>query len=351
MPSSTTDISSFISLISWNCLNTESYINPIFTTALPNREKFDAAYALAGFTYCSGLLAALQAPAPPTIGWLESLSTNVPLDVWGIYVLVLKKPGSPTLIYIGSGTACKRGVRARLSEHQRRQVVPKLLDEAENSGYKIVHMALLGHCPMPAPGDVPVVRTLTLVIEAAFSCIFWAMPSREKNYGFARFCPWSRRAFSWSGLCSHSALKESLHQSTFQFTPAERERMAEATKAKDQAYGLEYARNLRANPTQAYRDTQNRNNEKQKPATKARQQAAIADKTYYCAACDVACRDNASLELHNTKPRHFKKLAMGNSDYKCTACNLSFKYLSAFKVHEKSTNHANNMARSGSRST
>ena len=48
----------------------------------------------------------------------------ISLHVWGICVLVLRRNGHEPLIYIGSGTATTRGVRARLDGYDRRVLLP-----------------------------------------------------------------------------------------------------------------------------------------------------------------------------------------------------------------------------------
>ncbi|KAK5184122.1 hypothetical protein LTR44_003628 [Exophiala sp. CCFEE 6388] len=74
---------------------------------------------------------------------------------------------------------------------------------------------------------------------------------------------------------------------------------------------------LRVNPTEHYKARQKRNNEKQKPGTKARQSNAIEDKLYHYHVCNVSCRDVASFRRHNETPRHAKKMEMGDADYHC----------------------------------
>lgn len=109
---------------------------------------------------------------------------------------------------------------------------------------------------------------------------------------------------------------------------------------KNKQYQLQYARNLRANPTPEYRATQNRNNKKQAPATKARQQAAVANKTYYCQICDVPCRDAASLVRHNKSGRHLTTVRRGGKGaWHCHGCKKSFPYESGLKNHQKSKSH------------
>lgn len=210
---------------------------------------------------------------------------------------------------------------------------------ATRAGYKITHVASLAHAPIPAPGHIPVCRTVVIALEAAFTCVFWAMVSRSKDYGFSAICPWPRDKFEWCGLCTHNPLMEPNVGQDIDFTPEELEEMASATKEKNRLYGLEYARNLRANPTEAYRAGQNRNNEKQRPATKARQQAAIANKTYHCDICNVSCRDAASLRVHVETPRHKRRALHGDGPYECLYCNVSFRFPSDLKVHEKGKLH------------
>ena len=55
--------------------------------------------------FAPGLLE-LSTPPPLRliISWFEALPDEIPGDVWGIYVLVLKRPGYSVLLYIGSAT-------------------------------------------------------------------------------------------------------------------------------------------------------------------------------------------------------------------------------------------------------
>ncbi|RHZ64342.1 hypothetical protein CDV55_106290 [Aspergillus turcosus] len=77
------------------------------------------------------------------------------------------------------------------------------------------------------------------------------------------------------------------------------------------------AMSQRHNAKPKFRARNNRNNEKQKPATQAGQQDSVLSKRYHCAVCDVSCRDAASLRIHNKSKRHAKKMEMGDSDYNC----------------------------------
>jgi hypothetical protein len=344
------DIASLVVFITWACINVPTYINPRFQHILFSQARLIELFDLAGFTFCPGLFDVLNAATAPSLRWFESLPDAVPTHVWGVYVLVLKKPGHTPLIYIGSGTAFYRGVRARLSEHRHNKVSPRYLKDALRQGYKITHIALLAHCPIPNASHVPILRTVLVALEAALTCTFWAMHRRNKSYGFGDIRPWPRTSFEWKGLCGHNPLVEGIYNGDFDFTPEQLEEIATAVKEKNRAYQEKYQKALRANPTEEYRARQKRNNEKQKPGTQARQQAAVANQEYYCKVCNVSCRDNASLVRHNTTTRHKKKTVQGDDDFHCSACNISFRYQSAINAHYKSKSHIYKMTMSGSRS-
>ncbi|OAL22130.1 hsp72-like protein [Fonsecaea nubica] len=295
-----TDVTSLVVLITWACVNVPTYINPRFIYILPSQPVVTTLFTTAGLTFCPGLFDVLQATSPPPVLWFKSIDPYIPKHVWGVYVLVLEKPGHRTLIYVGSGTGAERG-------------------EALRAGYKIVHTALLAQCPKPAAGDIPRLRTLVIAVEAAFACAFWAMKSTEKDYSYGDFCPWPRQSFQYGGLCSHNALLEGVggNEKDLDFTPEELEEIDAAVKEKNRLYQNDYGRELRANPTEAYKARQKVNNEKQKPGTKARQMTAVETKQYHCNVCNVSCRDAASLKRHNMTPRHLRKVKMGDSDFIC----------------------------------
>lgn len=325
----------------WAGIDVKTYINPRFSIVLDSRSSISALFQLADVSFCCGLQEIILSLAAPSLGWFESLSPVIPKDVWGIYVLVLKNPGYDPLLYIGSGTSTHRGVRARVSEHWRQQVRPACVRQAENFGYEITHITLLAWCPIPSPGEIPRIRTLIVALEAIFSALFWTFIPSKKSFGLSHLCAWDRDGFEWLGLCSHSPLKEWIRcpDGEMDFTPEQLEDIARITREKNAQYQEKYQRELRANPTDKYKQRQKTNNIKQQPGTKARQEEAIKNKTYHCEVCDVSCRDNASLVRHNATPRHQKKLEMGDDDYRCSACNISFRFLSNFNQHKLSKGH------------
>ena len=319
------DIVSAMRLLVWRCVNAPTYINPHIRRVIPSQDRLCELFSLLGFTFCPGLLDVFQAPTAPSVVWLESLPTEIPHDTWGVYVLILKKGGHPSKVYIGSGTATN-GVRVRLCEHRNGKMSPYHVKAALSSGYKITHTALLAHAPFPGARYVREGRAVFLALEAALSCVFWAILRRDKDHGFAIICPWPRDSFEWDGLCSHSPLIEPILGVSDNLAPEELEKIATEGKEKNRKYQQDYGAALRANPTDEYRASRRRINEKARSGTKARQQAAVAEKKYHCSVCNLSCRNGADLRRHNTTPRHNRRATRGDVPFTCELCNMSFKY-------------------------
>lgn len=332
------DALSYILLFTWAVLNVQTYINPLFRQVLPTEDRVHSILRSLGLAFCKEFFDVVQAASPPTIAWFESLPTTRPNCSWGIYVHVLKKGGCRDLLYIGSGTAAYRGVKARLSEYDALKCLPHHVRIALDNGYSITHTSLLITCPIPSASDIPASRLAITALEAALSCIFWAMVSQDLKYGFRHLCPWSPNAFTYGGLCAHSAVMDSVH-GDFSLTPAQLKELDDATKAKNQAYQHDYHREKRANPTPQYTLTHTRNNQMQAPATRARQRTAVSEQKYHCIPCDVSCRDAASLRRHNDTPRHKQRAVRDSGDWTCEPCNISFRYQSNLKQHKTSKGH------------
>lgn len=92
-----------------------------------------------GLIFCPGLLEVIQSTTPSSLSFFERLPT-APVNVLGIYVLVLMKKGCRPKLYIGSGTAAYRSVRVRLVEYVHRVSVflPWNGAEALDTGYRII---------------------------------------------------------------------------------------------------------------------------------------------------------------------------------------------------------------------
>lgn len=81
-------------------------------------------------------------------------------------------------------------------------LLERQMPRRSTDGYEIVHKDLLVWCPIRSPEDVPRLRVLFVLIEAAFSFLFWTMKSENKDYGMSSCCPWPRASFSSSVGCA-----------------------------------------------------------------------------------------------------------------------------------------------------
>ena len=306
MPDHQKDLALLLLTIAWACLqNGGSWINPRFLVVIPTQALLHSLFMSMGFEFCPDLLSVLQAPSPPSIDWFMALNPVVPKGVWGVYAIVLKKKGHPDLLYIGSATRSKQGARGRFGEYRALRRLPKYVKRAMADGYKICSHTLLCWCPIPAASLRPAQRHIVLLLEAVFTCAFWALPRKDKWFGFHGLCPWSRSAYEYTGCCSHNPLLDPV-KGDLNLTKEEIEELEAATRAKDKAYASSYGREKRANPTEGWKASQKAKNAKQYPQTRANQVKAIEEKTFYCSVCDVASTDAAAQEIHNGTPRHIR---------------------------------------------
>lgn len=328
----------------WACINITSYINPHFQYLFDSLDAISAAFGVAPVTFASGLLDAVQSESPPSVRWFESLSDFIPLNSWGVYLLILKKPGYDDLLYIGSATAQVRGLRARISQHIRGQMVPVYVQQAKDFGYHITDIRVLAHCDIPSPRHMPMVCGLIIALEALLAAVFWTYIPSERTFNLAHMCPWNREHLPWLGLCSHSSLTERI--SGFHLTDEQLEEVVRVRKEKEAQYQYDYQRALRANPTPAFKERMRLHNENQAAGTKQRQTVAVETQLYRCDPCDVNCRDAASLRRHEATPRHLEKLERGDvSDWPCVLCNIPFLFKSALTSHETSKGHLTKLAK------
>ncbi|KAH4195240.1 hypothetical protein HBI95_195590 [Parastagonospora nodorum] len=330
------DLQSCLLLIIWANIHTLHFGNPLFRHVLDSKALLLDLFTGLSLSFCPGLWTLLNLAGPPTLQWLRDHHSDAPLNVWGVYLLLLEKEGSRAITYIGSGTAASRGLRARIEEHHSGKCPATWVQDAMRNGWDITHTILLATCPIPSPEDVPVYRLVVVALESALAALFWTFRRLDHEYGYTFRTSWTREELPYDGACTHNPIGEPVY-GNFHLSKDELKQMAAETRERNRIYQLEYARELRKNPTEQYKKTQKANNIKQRPGTKARQQASVRNKLYECKTCNVSCRDMATLVRHNATPRHRRMVEKGADAWKC--CGTDFKFESNYNKHITTKSH------------
>ncbi|CAN9350910.1 unnamed protein product [Alternaria alternata] len=298
----------------WACLSVPVHKNGVFTTVLFSSTVIAEICSAASLSFCPGLLDAMQAAAPPTLSWWKALPVNQPRR-WGVYCLVLEKPGHIPLIYIGSGTDATRGCPARLQIYEQLKhfhLWPRNVLRAHRDGYKITHIGWLVSAPIPSAGIIPPVRLLFIAMEATFSFLFWTMKSTDKDYGMASCCPWfGKGLFTYGGLCSHNTLLEMVC-GNFDVTPEEREAIAAKVKEKNRIYQANYHKLEKVHCPEKVKARMQKANARylavRPDAVKAKRNRSFAKMKasgkHRCHICPLNCISPAALRHHNLTQKH-----------------------------------------------
>jgi len=193
----------------WTCLSETrpKLKNPVFGMVLTSSAAIARLMASSLIVFAPGLLDVLHSETPPTVAYFINLPTDV-VKQWAVYVLVLTKPNCRPCIYVGSGTAKKRGVALRFSQYDAKRALPCSIERALNEGYTIISKGLLCWAPIPSALLRFPVRALFLALESVFSLTLWAMVSRTKDYGMPHLCTWDLSTMEYDGCCNHMSLIE-----------------------------------------------------------------------------------------------------------------------------------------------
>lgn len=210
-----TTILQLILSLAWTCLFTTptNQKNPLLTQVFTSQLILEQIASTTSLVFAPGLFEAIQAAAPPTIEYFKTLPTDT-TKRWAVYLLVLEKATCRPKIYVGSGTESQYGVSVRLSQYDRKNSLPRYVQQAIDDGYIIVHKGLLCWTAIPPPSLVPKIRLLFFLLEATFAYAFWAMRTTKNDYNMTHICPWAVNVidmapeFGYDGLCSHCSLGE-----------------------------------------------------------------------------------------------------------------------------------------------
>lgn len=351
--------------------------NGIFAKVFYEEEVLFDIASDANLMFCPGLLDVVLSPTPPDIDFFKKLPVKY-LGLWGVYCLVLEKPGCIPVIYIGEASNKDKGIPLRWRAYNNpdvyREELPSKVRDFLDDGYKITHKAVLVYAPIPSAGDVPRVRCLFYVLEATFAFYFWAMFG-DKDYQIESCCPWDRKSLTYGGLCSHSSLNDPM-KANLKLSREELEELAaeaaEEKRLKKNRAGREFReREKRLDPEgvkQKNRDRYINNKEAMTARTKAckdrrmadpvrhdewkaderkkypnKREAILASKKYYCATCNTACGKPGELANHMKSATHLRRVKWAEEGteglFHCEPCDKYFDKAKTLRSHQKSGPH------------
>ena len=345
--------------LTWNAISKSTGGNGLFKQIFFDESVIAEICSATNILFAPGLLEAVRAPEPPTVDFFQNLPTDA-RGLWGVYALVLEQPGCEVLIYIGSGTDAEGGIPRRWRHYDKpdayRYMLPEYVRRALDAGYKITHKGLLVWTPIPRAAYVPRLRLLFVATEVAFSFLFWTMNSKDKDFNIGFCCPWPREAFSYSGLCSHSALGEAIN-GNFNLSAEQLTTMAADAKQRHHEWRVKFEKKLKARDPEAYYAARNEATRKwyNQPsghgkATKMRQEhKRHASKKYYCQVCEVAFTKPFHQNKHNLTLRHLKKVREAAAGvvkrFRCEICEHSMSYPADLRKHNKTQRHLDKVAK------
>ena len=350
------DVETCILALAWTCLNDtpanqKNFYYDEFIASEPMLWDLASAHPL---EFAPGLSEILQSETPPTVEYFQTLP-DVPFKGWGVYLIVLGKPGHPCRTYIGSATASDRGITHRFYQYDHDQCLPRYYEASLREGFSVVHRGLLCWTPsIPPPAIEPVLRLLYLLLEATFSYIFWAMRTPNGNdYGMAHICPWDRFSLEYTGLCSHCSLNEGVF-GEFNMSAEELEALAVMKKQRKIETSSSYHYKQMETNYDAYLDDMTARVRKHRTLKhkehreweNANRKKHFANKTYHCALCNTACHSQSDLTEHEGTDKHLRNIAatLGDYRYNCNPCGYHSNKYYLYDTHCKGKRHKKKVA-------
>jgi hypothetical protein len=149
----------------------QRHVHPLFGRAFPSQDAYNDLIFSAPLRFAPGLLDVVLSESPPDVQYFKTLPAET-YKQWAVYLLVLEKFGQRPGVYIGSGTQKLSGVLVRLNQYDTINKLPFRVDEALRNGFTITHKALLCQMPIPIPSQIPILRIVTMALEAMFTFKF-----------------------------------------------------------------------------------------------------------------------------------------------------------------------------------
>lgn len=376
----------YILWLLWNLLliAPDHVKNPTIGVVLSSMLVVQSLMITYSLDFAPGLLDVLQSATPPTVAWFANLPNNVKAR-WAVYLLILRKAGCRIKIYIGSATNAQYGAVVRFANYDTQDGtnLPYRVKKALEEGYVITNKGLLCWCPIPPAGKYFSARVLFHALEAMFAFVFWAMVSKDKDYGVPIICPWRIEDLEYDGLCSHSALWELVFGETDNLTSEQRSareiELKERRRAAQAACTAKRLNALTAADYAAYKNMQHNYYINESPEQRQKRISSSkkirldnrASGKYSCHVCSLNFDAQWNLTNHYKSEGHKDKVAginvkkvvkdpgarrraankIASKAYYCKACDYSASMKSHLERHQKTAAHARKAAAAAANGT
>lgn len=296
------------------------YRNPDFGVLFKDRQIFDRITDLVPITLAPGLHDVLNSNEPPSVDFFMTTPRPAEGQLWGIYALLMYKPGCAFKLYIGSGTNAESGVLTRISSYRAdSSTLPRFVKQAFSNGYELYHIGLLCWTPLPSPGLIPKARGLILALEALMTFIFHAgIPKITDSY-ISNFLLWPRDTVVWEPLCSHTCLREGI-RGDLELSEEQLELAAELRKSRSRELGnaksQRHRKRRREEDEELYKENvtkakvawSEKNPSKVLKTAKKVREKAKESRLFVCDDCDIPFATAHALEKHLKCKVHLDKV-------------------------------------------
>ena len=207
-----------------------------------------------------GLDLVLSSNTPPSIEFFKQLPRpSTTIKQWGIYAIVIERPGEPPKLYIGSDTSADGGIQRRVNSYLADTAkLPRFVDieitkaKALDKDYTITSIGMLCWNDLPEAHLVPRYRARMLVLEPALTIVFCASIKTIMDELFIPdFFLWQRDQATWKPLCSHLSLSEAV-RADLSLTPEELTVAAAARKERELEKSRRHRKRKRDEDAEAY---------------------------------------------------------------------------------------------------
>lgn len=329
------DIFTLIVCLTWLAVTFErNGIALIYHQILTSKDVVTDMLTHLDMTFHPDLFAILHADTPPPVSWFKAFGIeSFPVKgLWGIYFLLLEKPGAVPFLYIGSRTSSVlSGVRHRLQSHFTTGPHPARVQKAYDDGYKLTSFGLLASCNKPTAGDVPRTRILLVAVEAVSTWLLWTLPEYTKGHNFPPRAIWTTSELPWHGASTHNPLIIGV-KGDFGVTKEQLEEAQALAAAKRQASHRAW---IKANPEKMAKF--------RKDFVKKRKKA----KLHWCDVCKIAFPAAVLLQTHLKTDRHKENARNGGLKVYPHACDVcehrSFRLTVQLRRHKETKSHKDNV--------